>query len=164
MQLRVKCLFDAKLCFTGHCSGNIRGFEQMQGIPDNIAGDRSHDLRAVDQGKPFLGSQFDGGDAGRLHGIFSAHNASLVFGFPFAKHHENHVSKRSKIAACAKRTLFGDLRMNPGIQHGKQCLQCREADAGVAVRKGIDPQQHGGADNFRGKRIAHGAGVGTDKV
>ena len=85
----VKGLFDAQLGLAGHGGGNVRRLGQMEGIPENVAGDGCHNLGTVDEGKALLGRQLNCWDSGGLHGLSARHTPALVFSFALAQHHQH---------------------------------------------------------------------------
>ena len=120
VHLGVKGLFNAERRLGRQRADNVGCLAQVHGVINDHAADCRHDLRAVDEGQPFLGRQLNDGNAGLFHGLGARHDLTLVLGVAFAQHDEHHVRQRSQVAAGAQRALFRDDGVHAGVEHVEQ--------------------------------------------
>ncbi len=60
-----------------------------------------------------------------------------------------------QVAARAERTLLGDERVNPPVEHFQQQAQRRLTDAGMALGQGVGADQHQRARGGLIEQVAH---------
>jgi hypothetical protein len=71
---------------------------------------------------------------------------------------------RRQVAGRADRALLRHHRMDAGIDEGQQAVDHLDPRRRVVAGEGIGPQQHGGAADFLGKRLAHAGGMRADHL
>ncbi|MPN57231.1 hypothetical protein SDC9_204925 [bioreactor metagenome] len=118
----VKRAGDAALRLAGQRGDNVRGLVQPHRVINAQRADGGHHLRTIDERQTLLGGERHRRNARAAHCLRSGENFTVQLRQTFANHRQNHMRQRHKISTCAKTAFFGDNRMQPAIQHAKQCL------------------------------------------
>ena len=115
--------------------------------------------------RPSLASSERGASpAARRAGPLGSRRPSSAEQLALAHHREHQVRGRGQVAGRSQRAPRGHPRHDVGVDAGRQMLGDLQAHAGVAARHRVEADDHGGAHDLAGERLAQAHGVAADQV
>ena len=120
---------------------------------------RRHELRAVDQGEPFLREQPHRFEPDAAECLGAVDQLAVDDGLPFADERQREMRERREISRRADRAAGGHARQHAAVQALEQQLDRLDPRARVALRERVRAQQHRGANDRVRIRLTDAAGV-----
>jgi|GEM_PF-3199454 hypothetical protein len=125
---------------------------------------RGRDLRAVDEGDPFLRLEDDGGEAGPRQRLGGGQTLAGVEGLALAHHRRRHVRERREVAGGADRALFRDDGNDALLQHRLDQADDLHTCTGRAAAERQELQDHDEADDANVEWRADAARMRQDQI
>ena len=147
-----------------HRAGDVGDACEATRANERERGHRGHELRAVDEREAFLRREHDRREPGRGECLGAAQQP--------ARRRAPRPSPTSGSARCASgarsplaptEPRAGTYGTSPAAEQREQQLDGLDADAGVALRERVRPEQHRGAHDVVGVRLADAAGVAAQQ-
>ena len=150
-------------CLQRHRAGDVRDACEAKRANERERGHAGHELRPVDEREPFLRLEHDRREPCLGECIGAAQQPPVERGLPLAHEGQRQMRQRCEVAARADRPPGGHVRHEPRAEDGEQQLDRLDADAGVALRERVRPEQHRGPHDVVGVRLADTAGVAAEQ-
>jgi hypothetical protein len=147
-----------------HGGDDVGQFREPRGAGGNGRGVCEHELRAVDEGQPVFGAERYRGDARLSECGIGRERLAAAANVAAADHGHDHVGEGREVAAGAEGSARRDDRQHVGVEHGKEALDHGRLDAAMAVREGLNLEEHHPADQFVGHGRSDADGVRDDEV
>ena len=152
----------AAQAFQRHGERHVARLQDAARILDGEHGQRQRNGGAVDEAGRVLGGEIEGRrKPGRRQRLAGGHAPALPehLGLLEAADGARHVRQRRKVARCADRSLLRNDRRDAGVEAVDQPVEHFHARAGIIGREGVGAQQHRGARDVLGERLADAGGV-----
>ncbi len=142
-----------------HRAGDVRGTRKTCRPHEQERCHRAHELRAVDERETLLRLEHHGLETGGAQRLRARQHPTADGRLAFPDERQRKVRQRREVSARTDRASCRHVGDDIRPEHRDEQLDRLDAGAGVSLRESVRPQEHRGAHDLVGVRLADPAGV-----
>ena len=163
VNLRHEARPGALQCLERQRARDVRNLGEPARSHETQRTERSHELRPVDEGEPFLRLEVHRREADGRECLAAVHVLAVDACLALADERKREVGQRRQIPARADRAAARDVRQDAAIQTVEQELRGLDPRTRAALCERIGAQEHRRAHDVVGIRLAHTARVASQQ-